>query len=177
VKQLAEIKGWVIPAEGLTVAEGIAYPVLIVIALAVAGIVVLNRTRFGRYIFAMGGNMEAADRAGIDTRRMTFWVFVLMGALCGVAAIIGSARLQSAGNSIGTLDELKVIAGAVIGGVSLSGGVGTIAGALLGAIVIQSLQSGMSLLGFDASLQNIVTGLVLVVAVFIDQLYQRRRKV
>jgi len=177
VKQLAEIKGWVIPAEGLTVAEGIAYPVLIVIALAVAGIVVLNRTRFGRYVFAMGGNLEAADRAGVDTKRMTFWVFTLMGALCGVAAIIGSARLQSAGNSIGTLDELKVIAGAVIGGVSLSGGVGTIAGALLGAIVIQSLQSGMSLLGFDASLQNIVTGLVLVIAVFIDQLYQRRRKV
>jgi D-xylose transport system permease protein len=177
VKHLAEMKGWTLPPEGLIVAEGIAYPVLIVIALAVAGIVVLNRTRFGRYVFAMGGNLEAADRAGIDTKRMTFWIFVLMGALCGVAAVIGSARLQSAGNSIGTLDELKVIAGAVIGGVSLSGGTGTIAGALLGAIVIQSLQSGMSLLGFDASLQNIVTGLVLVVAVFVDQLYQRRRKV
>jgi D-xylose transport system permease protein len=177
VKLLAEKEGWTLPEGGLIIAEGIAYPVLIVIALAVAGIVVLNRTRFGRYIFAMGGNMEAADRAGIDTKRMTFWVFVLMGALSGIAAIIGSARLQSAGNSIGTLDELKVIAGAVIGGVSLSGGVGTIAGALLGAIIIQSLQSGMSLLGFDASLQNIVTGLVLVIAVFVDQLYQRRRKV
>jgi D-xylose transport system permease protein len=177
VKHLAEMQGWTVPEGGLIIAEGIAYPVLIVIALAVAGIVVLNRTRFGRYVFAMGGNLEAADRAGVDTRRMTFWVFVLMGALSGVAAIIGSARLQSAGNSIGTLDELKVIAGAVIGGCSLSGGVGTIAGALLGAIVIQSLQSGMSLLGFDASLQNIVTGLVLVVAVFVDQLYQRRRRV
>jgi D-xylose transport system permease protein len=177
VKHLAELRGWVLPEGGLSIAEGVAYPVLIVIALAVIGTVALNRTRFGRYVFAMGGNLEAADRAGIDTRRMTFWVFVLMGALCGIAAVIGSARLQSAGNSIGTLDELKVIAGAVIGGCSLSGGVGTIAGALLGAIVIQSLQSGMSLLGFDASLQNIVTGLVLVVAVFVDQLYQRRRKV
>ena len=177
VKHLAEMKGWTLPEGGLIIAEGIAYPVLIVIALTVAGIVVLNRTRFGRYVFAMGGNLEAADRAGIDTKRMTFWIFVLMGALCGIAAVIGSARLQSAGNSIGTLDELKVIAGAVIGGVSLSGGTGTIAGALLGAIVIQSLQSGMSLLGFDASLQNIVTGLVLVIAVFVDQLYQRRRKV
>jgi D-xylose transport system permease protein len=177
VRHLAEMQGWTVPEGGLIIAEGIAYPVLIVIALAVGGIAALNRTRFGRYVFAMGGNLEAADRAGVDTRRMTFWVFVLMGALCGVAAIIGSARLQSAGNSIGTLDELKVIAGAVIGGVSLSGGVGTIAGALLGAIIIQSLQSGMSLLGFDASLQNIVTGLVLVVAVFVDQLYQRRRKV
>ena len=177
VKHLAEMKGWTIPEGGLSIAEGIAFPVLIVIALAVIGTLVLNRTRFGRYVFAMGGNLEAADRAGIDTKRMTLWVFVLMGALCGVAAIIGSARLQSAGNSIGTLDELKVIAGAVIGGCSLSGGVGTIAGALLGAIIIQSLQSGMSLLGFDASLQNIVTGFVLVVAVFVDQLYQRRRRV
>jgi D-xylose transport system permease protein len=177
VKHLAELKGWTIPEGGLVLAEGIAYPVLIVIALAVVGILVLKRTRFGRYVFAMGGNIEAADRAGIDTRRMTFWVFVLMGALCGVAAIIGSARLQSAGNSIGTLDELKVIAGAVIGGCSLSGGIGTIVGALLGAIVIQSLQSGMSLLGFDASLQNIVTGLVLVVAVFVDQVYQRHRRI
>jgi len=177
VKHLAEMRGWTIPEGGLSIAEGIAFPVLIVIALAVIGTVALNRTRFGRYVFAMGGNLEAADRAGIDTKRMTLWVFVLMGALCGVSAIIGSARLQSAGNSIGTLDELKVIAGAVIGGCSLSGGVGTIAGALLGAIIIQSLQSGMSLLGFDASLQNIVTGFVLVMAVFVDQLYQRRRKV
>jgi D-xylose transport system permease protein len=108
---------------------------------------------------------------------MTFWVFVLMGALCGIAAVIASARLQSAGNSIGTNDELKTIAAVVIGGASLTGGSGTISGAIVGAIVIQSLQSGMSLLGFDASLQNIVTGVVLVVAVFIDQLYQRRRKV
>jgi D-xylose transport system permease protein len=125
----------------------------------------------------MGGNPEAADRAGIDTKRMTLWVFVLMGALCGVSAVIASARLQSAGNSIGTLDELKTIAAAVIGGCSLAGGAGTISGAILGAIVIQSLQSGMSLLGYDASLQNIVTGLVLVLAVYVDQLYQRRRKV
>ncbi|WP_395022887.1 sugar ABC transporter permease [Dongia sp.] len=176
VKHLAELKGWTIPEGGLSIAEGIAYPVLIVIVLAVGGTLVLNRTRFGRYVFAMGGNPEAANLAGIDIRRMTLWVFVLMGALCGIAASIASARLQSAGNSIGTLDELKVIAGAVIGGCSLSGGVGTIAGAILGAIVIQSLQSGMSLLGFDASLQNIVTGLVLVVAVFVDQLYQRRRR-
>jgi len=177
VKHLADLKGWTIPEGGLHIAEGIAIPVLIVIGLALAGTVTLKRTRFGRYVFAMGGNPEAADRAGIDTRRMTLSVFVLMGALCGVAAVIGSARLQSAGNSIGTLDELKVIAAAVIGGCSLSGGVGTIPGAILGAIVIQSLQSGMSLLGFDASLQNIVTGLVLVLAVFVDQLYQRRRRI
>jgi D-xylose transport system permease protein len=172
---LAQAKGWTIPEGGLHISEGIAIPVLIVVGLAVAVSVVLNRTRFGRYVFAMGGNPEAADRAGIDVRKMTFWVFVLMGALCGVSAVIASARLQSAGNSIGTLDELKTIAAAVIGGCSLAGGAGTISGALIGAVVIQSLQSGMSLLGFDASLQNIVTGFVLVLAVYVDQLYQRRR--
>jgi D-xylose transport system permease protein len=177
VKMLASRNGWTIPEGGLQIAEGIAIPVMIVVILAVAVTVLLNKMRFGRYVFAMGGNPEAADRAGIDTRRMTFWVFVLMGALCGVAAVIASARLQSAGNSIGTLDELKTIAAAVIGGCSLAGGAGTIYGAILGAVVIQSLQSGMSLLGYDASLQNIVTGLVLVLAVWVDQLYQRRRKV
>jgi D-xylose transport system permease protein len=177
VRMLASQNGWTIPEGGLHISEGIAIPVMIVVVLAVGFSVLLNRTRFGRYVFAMGGNPEAADRAGIDTRRMTLWVFVLMGALCGVSAVIASARLQSAGNSIGTLDELKTIAAAVIGGCSLAGGAGTISGAILGAIVIQSLQSGMSLLGYDASLQNIVTGLVLVLAVYVDQLYQRRRKV
>jgi D-xylose transport system permease protein len=177
VRMLANEQGWTISEGGIHIAEGIAIPVMIVVVLAVGFSVLLNRTRFGRYVFAMGGNPEAADRAGIDTRRMTLWVFVLLGALCGVSAVIASARLQSAGNSIGTLDELKTIAAAVIGGCSLAGGSGTISGAILGAVVIQSLQSGMSLLGYDASLQNIVTGLVLVLAVYVDQLYQRRRKV
>ncbi len=174
-QKLAEMKGWEIPADGLHVFMGIPIPVLILVALAVAVSLLLNKTRFGRYVFAMGGNLEAAERAGINVKRMTVWVFVLMGALVGVSAIVASARLQSAGNSIGSLDELRVIAAAVIGGCSLAGGAGTIAGAILGAVVIQSLQSGMSLLGYDASLQNIVTGAVLVLAVYIDRLYQQRR--
>jgi D-xylose transport system permease protein len=174
-QKLAEMKGWDIPEGGLHVFMGIPIPVLILVALAVAVSLLLNKTRFGRYVFAMGGNLEAAERAGINVKRMTVLVFVLMGALVGVSAIVASARLQSAGNSIGSLDELRVIAAAVIGGCSLAGGAGTIAGAILGAVVIQSLQSGMSLLGYDASLQNIVTGLVLVLAVYIDRLYQQRR--
>lgn len=174
-QKLAEMKGWEIPADGLHVFMGIPIPVLILAGLAVTVSLLLNKTRFGRYVFAMGGNLEAAERAGINVKRMTVWVFVLMGALVGVSAIVASARLQSAGNSIGSLDELRVIAAAVIGGCSLAGGAGTIAGAILGAVVIQSLQSGMSLLGYDASLQNIVTGAVLVLAVYIDRLYQQRR--
>jgi D-xylose transport system permease protein len=175
-ERIAAASGMAVPPEGLFIAHGLAIPVLIVILVALVMAVVLNRTRFGRYIFAMGGNPEAAERAGIDTRRMTLWAFVVMGILCALSAVVASARLQSAGNDIGTLDELRVIAAAVIGGCSLAGGVGTIFGALLGAVVIQSLQSGMALLGIDTSLQSIVTGLVLVLAVYADQLYQRNRK-
>ncbi len=175
-ERIAAAQGLPVPAEGLFIAHGVAVPVLVVILVALFMAVLLNRTRFGRYVFAMGGNPEAAERAGIDTRRMTLLVFVLMGVLCAISAVVASARLQSAGNDIGTLDELRVIAAAVIGGCSLAGGVGTIFGALLGAVVIQSLQSGMALLGIDTSLQSIVTGLVLVLAVYADQLYQRNRK-
>jgi D-xylose transport system permease protein len=133
-----------------------------------------TRTRFGRYVFAMGGNPEAADLAGINTRWVTVKIFVLMGALVGIAAAISTARLNAATNALGTLDELYVIAAAVIGGTSLSGGVGTIAGAMLGALVMQSLQSGMVLIGVDSPLQSIVVGLVLVFAVWLDTLYRRR---
>ena len=174
-QKLAEIKGWDIPEGGIHIFMGIPIPVLILVALAISVSLLLNKTRFGRYVFAMGGNLEAAERAGINVKRMTVWVFILMGALVGISAIVASARLQSAGNSIGQLDELRVIAAAVIGGCTLAGGAGTISGAIIGAVVIQSLQSGMSLLGYDASLQNIFTGLVLVLAVYIDRLYQQRR--
>jgi D-xylose transport system permease protein len=101
-------------------------------------------------------------------------VFGVMGGLAGIAAAISTARLDAATNAAGTLDELYVIAAAVIGGTSLAGGAGTIAGAMLGALVMQSLQSGMVLLGVDAPLQNIVVGLVLVAAVWVDTLYRGR---
>ena len=101
-------------------------------------------------------------------------VFGLMGVLVGISACISTARLNAATNAAGTLDELYVIAAAVIGGTSLAGGVGTIAGAMLGALVMQSLQSGMVLIGVDAPLQNIVVGIVLVLAVWLDGLYRKR---
>jgi D-xylose transport system permease protein len=96
-----------------------------------------------------------------------------MGALCGIAACVSAARLNAATNAAGTLDELYVIAAAVIGGTSLAGGIGTIAGAMLGALVMQSLQSGMILLGVDAPLQNVVVGGVLVLAVWVDVVFRR----
>ena len=134
------------------------------------------RTRFGRYVYAIGGNPEAAELAGINTKMMTVKVFALMGFLVGVSSIIASARLDAATNALGGLNELYVIAAAVIGGTSLAGGVGTIYGALLGALMMQSIQSGMALLNLPAAFQNIVVGTVLVFAVFVDQIYRRRIK-
>jgi D-xylose transport system permease protein len=149
-------------------------PVLIALVTGLVMTVLARRTRFGRYVYAIGGNPEAAELAGINTKRITVLVFALMGMLAGVAACIDSARLDSATNVLGQFDELYVIAAAVIGGTSLAGGVGTIYGALIGALVIQSLQSGMVLLGFDSAFQQMVVGVVLVGAVGLDTFYRRR---
>jgi D-xylose transport system permease protein len=105
---------------------------------------------------------------------LTVKVFALMGALCAISAVVASSRLTFHTNDIGTLDELRVIAAAVIGGTALSGGVGTIYGAILGALIMQSLQSGMAMVGVDAPYQNIVVGIVLVLAVWIDIVYRKR---
>ncbi len=158
---------------GLTFQTGYPIPVLILLAVGVVMTFIAGRTRFGRYVFATGGNPEAAELAGINTKRLTVAVFTLMGGLVGVSAIIASARLNAATTSIGTLNELYVIAASVIGGTSLAGGIGTIYGAILGALVMQSLQSGMALLNVDSAWTNIVVGGVLVLAVFVDQVYRR----
>ena len=174
VERIAAARGLVVPPEGLSIAHGLAVPVLIAVGAGIVVTFLARRTRFGRYVFALGGNPEAAELSGVDTRRITVLVFVLMGVLCAVAAAISTARLNAATNAQGTLDELYVIAATVIGGTSLSGGLGTVAGAMLGALVMQSLQSGMVLMGLDTPLQNIVVGLVLVVAVWLDRLYRSR---
>jgi D-xylose transport system permease protein len=164
-----------VPEGGLFISTGVAVPVLIALGAGVVMTFIATRTRFGRYVFAMGGNPEAAELAGIKTRWVTVKIFILMGALCGVSAAIATARLNAATNGLGTLDELYVIASAVIGGTSLSGGVGTIVGAMIGAVVMQSLQSGMVLMGLDSPLQSIVVGAVLVFAVWLDTLYRRNK--
>lgn len=160
--------------QNVFIAHGIAVPVLIALGVGIAMTFVATRTRFGRYVFAIGGNPEAAELAGINTRWVTMKIFMIMGGLAAIGAMISTARLNAATNAQGTLDELLVIAAAVIGGTSLSGGVGTIAGAMLGAMLMQSLASGMILLGVDTPLQNIVVGLALVVAVWLDTVYRRR---
>ncbi len=162
------------PDGGLFISLGIAIPVLIALGVAIVVTFISNRTRFGRYVFALGGNPEAAELGGINTRWIIMKVFILMGVLCGIAGAVASARLNAATNALGTLDELYVIAAAVIGGSSFTGGIGTVPGAMLGALVMQSLQSGMQLMGIESPLQNIVSGLVLVFAVGVDTAYRRR---
>ncbi|WP_378947850.1 sugar ABC transporter permease [Mesorhizobium sp. ANAO-SY3R2] len=174
VRKYAEANGIALPEGGLFIAHGIAIPVLMAVAIGVIMTFVTTRTRFGRYVFAIGGNPEAAELAGINTRWVTMKIFMIMGLLTAVSAAISSARQNASTNVMGTLDELLVIAAAVIGGTSLAGGSGTVAGAMLGALLMQSLQSGMVLLGLDTPLQNIVVGMVLVVAVWLDTLYRKR---
>jgi D-xylose transport system permease protein len=173
VRRYYEAQGLELP-EGVFIAHGIAIPVLIAVAAGVVMTFVTRRTRFGRYVFAIGGNPEAAELAGINTRWVIMKIFMIMGFLAAVGAAISTARLNAATNAQGTLDELLVIAAAVIGGTSLAGGSGTVAGAMLGALLMQSLQSGMVLLGVDTPLQNIVVGVVLVLAVWLDTLYRKR---
>jgi len=176
VRDYAAANGLTLDPDTTFISHGFAIPVLILLGVGILMTILTTRTRFGRYVFAIGGNPEAAALAGINTKAMTTKIFALMGMLSGLAAVIASARLNSATNALGTLDELYVIAAAVIGGTSLAGGVGTIYGAILGALVMQSLQSGMVLIGFDAAVQRIVVGLVLVLAVYLDNVYNKAVK-
>jgi D-xylose transport system permease protein len=176
VDRWAQQTGVIVPPEGMNIAFGYSIPVLIALGIGIAMTFLANRTRFGRYIYAIGGNPEAAELAGINTRKITVLVFTLMGMLAAVSASISAARLDSATNALGQFDELYVIAAAVIGGTSLAGGLGTIYGAMLGALVMQSLQSGMTLLNFESATKDIVVGCVLVFAVWIDQVYRRNVK-
>ena len=173
-RRILEARGEPVPDGPIHMAQGIAFPVVLLLVVALVMTVVAQRTRFGRYVFATGGNPEAAELSGIDTRFLTVKIFALMGGLTAIAAVIASARLGAVGNDLGTLDELRVIAAAVIGGTALSGGIGTIYGAVIGALIMQSLQSGMAMVGVDAPMQSIVVGVVLVFAVFVDIVYRKR---
>jgi len=149
--------------------------VILIVATLVMSYLARQR-RFGRYVYAYGGNPEAAELGGINTRRTVMLTFVLMGVLVGISAAIQTARLNAAVTNLGVQNELDVIAAAVIGGTSFAGGIGTIAGAVLGAVIMQSLRSGMVLLNIDSPSQDIVVGVVLVTAVAIDSTLRLGRK-
>ena len=153
--------------------QGIPIPVIIwgVVALLLSFIV--HRTRFGRYVFAMGGNPEAAALVGIPVKRVTLLLFALMGVLIAIAAVVSIARLNAGTNSLGTGMELYVIAAAVIGGTALAGGSGTILGSVLGALIMQCIDSGMLLLDVSIGYRYVIIGQVLIAAVVFDVLYRK----
>ena len=176
INQYAAANNITVPEEGLFISHGFAIPVLIAIAVGLVMTFVANRTPLGRYIYSIGGNPEAAELAGINTKKITIAAFTIMGVLCAISAIIATARLNAAAIALGTTDELYVIAAAVIGGTSLSGGTGTIFGAFFGALIMQSIQTGMTLLGFDTPVLNMTLGVVLGFAVWLDYIYRKNAK-
>jgi D-xylose transport system permease protein len=162
------------PPGGLIIPTGVAIPVVILILVAGAMAYLARRRKFGRYVYAIGGNPDAAELGGINVRRTIVGTFTIMGMLCAISGAIQTARLNGAVTNLGVQNELDVISAAVIGGTSFAGGIGTIPGAVVGAVVMQSLRSGMVLLRFDSPTQDIVVGTVLVVAVGIDSFLRRR---
>lgn len=150
--------------------QGVPIPVLILLGVALLGGFLTNSTTFGRYLYAIGGNADAARLSGIDNKRNILKVYALLGALTGIAALIFTARVGSAAPDAGTLKELDAIAACVIGGASLMGGRGTIFGACLGALIMASLDNGMSLLNVRDFMQDIIKGSILVAAVGLDMM-------
>lgn len=149
---------------------GIPISVLILLVVALIGVFITNYTTFGRYLYAIGGNSDAARLSGINIKAKVLQVYALLGALIGVAALIFTARVGSATPDAGVLKELDAIAACVIGGASLVGGRGTIFGAILGALIMASLDNGMSLLNVRDFMQDIIKGSILVAAVGLDMI-------
>jgi ribose transport system permease protein len=153
---------------------GIPYPVLLMVLLAVAVAVMLNRTTLGRHLYAIGSNSEAARLSGVHVRGVTLFAYILSGTLAGLTGCVLASRLVTAQPSEGLMYELDAIAAAVIGGTSLSGGVGTISGTVIGAFVIGILRNGLNMGGVSAFTQQIIIGLVILLTVWIDQMRHRR---
>ncbi|WP_106814435.1 sugar ABC transporter permease [Microbacterium timonense] len=160
----------------LSLDRGVGVMFLFFLALVVVMDFLLTRTRWGRAVYAVGGSVEAARRAGIRVNRIYLSVFAMCSTLAAVGGILAAARLASANQSSGTGDvNLNAIAAAVIGGTSLFGGRGSAYAALIGIVVIQSISSGLTLLNLDSSVQFMVTGVVLVLAVIVDSISRRTR--
>ena len=153
--------------------QGIPIPVLIWGAVALVISFLVHRTRFGRYIFAIGGNPDAAALVGIPVRRVTMLLFLLLSVLITIAAIVAISRLNAGTNSLGNNLELLVIAATVIGGTALAGGSGTIIGSVLGALIMQCIDSGMLLLDVSIGTRYIIIGQVLIAAVVFDVAYRK----
>ncbi len=156
--------------------RGLSWTAVIVLIVLLVYDFIATRTVLGRHIYAVGGNPEAAELSGISVKRITFVVFASMGFLSALSGILFASRLQSATTTAGTLFELDAIAAAFVGGVSAAGGVGKVTGAIIGALVMTSLTSGMNLMSIDISYQYIVRALVLAIAVIFDVATRNTKK-
>jgi ribose transport system permease protein len=152
----------------------IPLPVIYAIVVVIIASIVLNRTKFGRYVYAIGGNKEAVRLSGIKTRVIEVWVYIIAGIACGISAIILTGRLNSAQPIAGVGYELDAIAAVILGGTSLSGGSGRISGTVMGAILIGMLKNGLNLMDVSPFLQEIIIGSVIIGAVLYDQYRQRK---
>jgi D-xylose transport system permease protein len=148
--------------------EGIPLPVLLLLALLGIFTYLTTQTVFGRRIYSVGSNMEATRLSGINVQAVKLWIFGIMGLMCALAGLVNTARLAAGSPSAGTSGELDAIAACFIGGTSMRGGSGTVYGALIGALVMASLDNGMSMLDVDTYWQMIVKGFILTLAVWID---------
>jgi D-xylose transport system permease protein len=148
--------------------NGIPNPVLIFVALIIIFTFIATQTKFGRNVYAIGGNKEAAQLSGINVKRNVLWLYVITGLLSAVSSVLLTARMDGATASAGTSYEMDVISACVLGGTSLTGGKGTIVGAVIGALIIASLDNGMSLMNLSYNYQSMVKGLVLILAVWFD---------
>lgn len=173
--------GGIIAAVGFALAvyvfgrgDGLPVPVAIFVIIAAVAIFVLGHTRFGRRLYALGGNEEAARLSGINVTRTKMIVYVTVSLLAALSGILLASRLNGASPNLGTMFELDAIAAVVIGGTSLAGGSGTIGGTIIGALIIGVLNNGMSLLGVSSFYQLIIKGLIISLAVWFDVLQKRK---
>lgn len=155
--------------------KGIPFPVLIFLLLIVLFTFIANKTRFGRHVYAIGGNVEAATLAGINVKSSVLRLYMITGVLAGVSGVLLTGRMDGATANAGTSFEMDAISACVLGGTSLAGGKGSILGAVIGALVIACLDNGMSLMNLSYNYQSIVKGLVLILAVWFDVANQKKR--
>ena len=158
----------------LSRSRGLPYVLIILAFLILAYTAITKSSVFGRQVYAIGGNLNAAQLSGVKVKKVNFWIFVNMGFLAGIAGVIFSSRSNGAQPGAGNMFELDAIAAAFIGGAAVTGGVGTVVGAMVGGLIMAVMSNGMQLLGVDQSVQSIVRGLVLLLAVAFD-VYTKRR--
>ncbi|MCG2799202.1 MAG: sugar ABC transporter permease, partial [Cellulomonas sp.] len=158
----------------LASSRGLPIVLIIMAVLIMTYSVVTTKTVFGRHVYAIGGNLNAAQLSGVKVKKVNFWIFVNMGLLAAVAGIVYSSRSNSAQPGAGNMFELDAIAACFIGGASVSGGIGRVGGAMVGGLVMAVMSNGMQLLGYSQSIQLVVKGLVLLLAVAFD-IYNKRR--